>query len=305
MASATIVMTPQTLGIPLPATGSYIFYLKQTDDLGNSSACISPGLSYTYDVTNPSLVSLSLVTPATSPSKQTSITVRASGTEAGSTVQVFSESSCTSAPIASTAGMSGSTDMTIAGFVQGSNALYGKQIDAAGNSSGCSSVLYYVLDSNPPAPPVIALAAGQLPNTNLSSVNLDFTLSETGGSLKIYSNSNCTVLQTTVSVSAASFTHNLSGQGEGTHAYYATHTDAQGNISACSPTFASWTKDTVAPAAPVLAASTSPAGPSAAMNISIMGTAEANSTVKLYDGAGCGTYRTSANASGSGSFSIN
>ncbi|MEI8025150.1 MAG: hypothetical protein WCI18_02265 [Pseudomonadota bacterium] len=305
LGSAVVTNSSQNLTAVLPSTGMYNFYLKQTDDLGNASPCVNSGLSYLYDTTPPSNLSLSLVNPSTSPSNLNTITLRANGTEPNSTVFLYNSASCISTPLSSKPGISGSTDFPVNGLLEGSNLFYAKQVDAAGNASSCSPGLSYILDSTPPQLPVVTLEAGQAPFSSSSSVNLRINLAETGGTLKIYSNSTCTALQTTLTASSMSMPVVLSAQTEGPHTYYATHTDSLGNTSACSTSFASWTKDSVSPTPPQLNAATSPAGPSATTNITVSGTAEAFSTVQLYSDAACSTALTGqSQTSGSGSFSV-
>src|SRR5439155_8853194 len=67
--------------------------------------------------------------------------------------------------------------------------------------------------------------------------------------------------------------------------YYATATDAAGNVSLCSSGI-TYVEDSAAPGAPS-SLSVSPASPANNNSPSISGTAEAGSTVKLYTNASC------------------
>ena len=71
-----------------------------------------------------------------------------------------------------------------------------------------------------------------------------------------------------------------------TTTFYATATDAAGNVSPCSPTSISFTADLIAPAPPALAA-TVPASPGSTRTPLVTGTAEAGSTVTLFSDPGC------------------
>ncbi len=305
LGSAVATSFSQNLTAVLSTAGMYNFYLKQTDDLGNSSSCVNSGLSYLYDTTPPSMVSLAFITPSVSPSNLNTITLRANGSEANSTIFLYNNSSCISAPLSSRTGVATFTDFTANGFMEGTNLLYAKQVDAAGNASSCSPSLTYFLDSTPPQLPSVTLDAGQASFSSSSNVYLKVDLTETGGTLKIYSNSTCTALQTTLAANSMSMNVVLSAQTEGPHAYYATLSDSLGNTSACSTSFASWTKDSVAPPPPQLNLATSPAGPSASTNITVTGNAEPFSTIQLYSDTGC-TMSVSAQSqtAGSGAFSV-
>ncbi len=89
-----------------------------------------------------------------------------------------------------------------------------------------------------------------------------------------------------------------------TFTVYATATDPAGNVSTCSTTSVTYVEDSAAPAAPTLTGS-SPVSPANNNNPSISGTAEANSTVRIYPTSDCsGAPAGTGTASGAGSFGI-
>jgi Big-like domain-containing protein/fibronectin type III domain protein len=89
-----------------------------------------------------------------------------------------------------------------------------------------------------------------------------------------------------------------------TTTFYATATDAAGNTSACSTTSVSYVEDSTSPAAPTLT-STSPGSPANQNVVNVVGTAEPNSTVRVYPTATCaGVAFGTGTASGSGAFSV-
>src|SRR5439155_3620199 len=67
--------------------------------------------------------------------------------------------------------------------------------------------------------------------------------------------------------------------------FYATGTDAAGNVSSCSSGIA-YVEDSTPPAAPS-SLSVTPASPANGNNPKLSGSAEAGSTVKLYTNASC------------------
>ena len=90
----------------------------------------------------------------------------------------------------------------------------------------------------------------------------------------------------------------------GTHSFTATATDAAGNTSAASAAV-SVTVDAAAPSSPAIAAFSSDSGTvgdgiTTDNTLTLTGTAEANSTVKVYDGA---TLLGTVTANGSGAWS--
>lgn len=304
LGSQVVSMPVQMVTAVLGANGIYNFYLKQTDDLGNSSTCQSSGISYNFDSTPPSSVVLTLFSPSTSPSTIASPVFRITGTEAGANVGIYSSPSCSVPSLkSSTTGNAGSTDVAVSGLSQGANALYAQQRDAAGNLSMCSSAFIYELDTLAPAAPMVSLSMGQQPVTALSSVNLNVTVSEPSGTLKFYSDNTCGTFIQAFAVTVLTQDYTITGQTEGVHTYYTRHGDSLNNFSACSASFATWTSDLTPPAMPILTG-TAPAGPSAATSISITGAAEANSQIQIYTSGSCTASVGSGFTNGSGNFAV-
>ena len=95
------------------------------------------------------------------------------------------------------------------------------------------------------------------------------------------------------------------GAANGAHSLTATATDAAGNTGVASSALAV-TIDTIAPVAPTIASFSTDSGVAgdhitSDNTLTLTGTAEANSTVKLYDGA---TLLGSATADGSGAVEL-
>ena len=110
------------------------------------------------------------------------------------------------------------------------------------------------------------------------------------------------MLGTTTANASGAWSFTPSGLAQGAQTIVASETDAAGNTGTASLTF---TLDTVAPATPVIASFSPDSGTvgdgiTNATVLTLSGTAEANSTVSVYDGA---TLLGSATANGSGSWS--
>ncbi len=138
--TATMLITTLAL-----SEGSFTIYAKQQDPAGNSSACSTASVSYVLDQSVVAPTGLTLASPASSPAVNPNPTITVSGVEDGASVTLYSDSSCLTS-VSSAATASG-TSVTIAtnDLSMTSYSFYAKQVDAAGNTSGCStaSVAFY------------------------------------------------------------------------------------------------------------------------------------------------------------------
>src|SRR5205085_2671611 len=127
---------------------STTFHATATDAAGNVSPC-SSGVGYVEDSTPPTPPSALSVSPA-SPANANSPSI--SGTaEAGSTVKLYTNASCTSAVAASGTAAAFATGLSAAVADNSSTTFSATATDAAGNASSCSSGVAYVEDSTKPA----------------------------------------------------------------------------------------------------------------------------------------------------------
>ncbi|WP_238178691.1 Ig-like domain-containing protein [Methylobacterium oxalidis] len=158
---------------------------------------------------------------------------------------------------------------------QGPHNLTVQLTDAAGNVGAASAPVSVVVDTLPPAAPVITTAAG---TTGDSTPTIAGT-AEPGAMITV--SNGGTVLGTTMADVSGnwSFTPGTA-LGDGAAQITATATDAAGNAGAASAPLA-LVVDTAAPAAPTV---TSPGGPTADTTPAITGTGEAGATVTLLDG---------------------
>ena len=172
--------------------------------------------------------------------------------------------------------------------------------DGAGNQSSASSSFVVTEDTSAPSAPVIGTVTDDVsPVTGTiadNGVTNDATLTiagtaETGSTVTLYDTDGTTVLGTGVAT-GGSYSITTSALGPGSHTLTARTTDAAGNQGTASTAF-HVTIDTTAPTAPSIASVTDDVAPvtgSVADNsvtndttLTIAGTAEAGSTVTIYD----------------------
>lgn len=140
-----------TTGSQTSGTGTYYIHVQAKDEAGNESAVVT--VSAVLDNTAPGMPSgLSLVTPASSPNNDTAPTIQVSGVTSGNTVELYSDSACSSLVATGTA-----ADITIhltpSALSDAIYNFYAKAIDNAGNTSACSSAtISYQVDTVISAP---------------------------------------------------------------------------------------------------------------------------------------------------------
>ena len=166
------------------------------------------------------------------------------------------------------------------------------------------SRLSVTIDTAAPAAPTIAsfsTDSGVVGDgiTNDNTLTLTGT-AEANSTVKVYD--GATLLGSAVANGSGAWTYTTAALTNGAHSLTATATDAAGNTGVASTALAV-TIDTTAPVAPTIASFSTDSGVvgdniTNDNTLTLTGTAEANSTVKVYDGA---TLLGSAVANGSGS----
>src|SRR5205807_1703315 len=213
-------------------------------------------------------------------------------------VKLYTNSTCTSAVAASgpaaTFASPGISD-TVSNNT--TTTYYATATDTAANVSPCSTTsVTYVEDSTAPAAPTVSSTSPTSPaNNNAPKV---IGSAEAGSTVKLYANATCAdgAAATGTAAAFASPGLTVSVGDDSTTSFYATATDAAGNISACSSSSVTYVEDSTPPAQPTLTA-TSPSSPANDNFPEILGSAEAGSTVKLYANATCfGAPATSGSA---------
>lgn len=201
-------------------------------------------------------------------------------------------------------------------LAQGENIFTVTATDVAGNTSGASASFTVLVDSVAPSAPVIltvqdntAPTTGPIPNGQISNESrpaLSGT-GEVGATITVLSDGQ--PIGTTIVGAGGTWNFTPStALGNGLHTLTVTATDSAGNTSLPSGGF-TYTVDTQAPAAPVITQVADDVGPltgnlnnGQATNDArptLSGTAEANSTVKIYDN---GTLIDTVSADGGGAW---
>ncbi len=264
--------------------------LAATDSNSSGTSAASAALSVTVDTKAPAAPVL-ISDPVVNTNH-----VQLSGTaEANSTITVFDGTAVVGT---GTTSSTGSWSITTTALGSGAHALTATATDAAGNVSVASQPLDPVIPApttpTPPAAPKIVLFSPD------SGVAGDHTTNDNTPILSgtAVANSTVTVFDgmtkvgTVTADSSGNWTLTTSALSDGTHSLTATDSNSSG-ISAASAAL-SVTVDTKAPAAPVLISD-----PVVNTNhVQLSGTAEANSTITVFDGtAVVGTGTTSSTGS--------
>ena len=301
--------------------GAHTLTLKATDAAGNQSAA-STAFHVTIDTVAPSAPVIDSVTDDVAPvtgavadngsSNDPTLTIGGTA-EAGSTVTVYDTDGTT--VLGTGVATGGVFTITTSVLDEGAHALTATASDAAGNQSAASTAFQVIIDTLAPLAPVIVSVTDDVaPVTGLVANNgssNDTTLTiggtaEAGSTVTVYDTDGTTVLGTGVATGGA-FTITTSVLGEGAHTLTARATDAAGNQGASSTAF-HVTIDTSAPGAPSIVTVTDDVAPvigavadngsSNDSTLTIGGTADAGSTVTLYDTDGTTVVGTGLAASG-------
>ena len=269
-----------------------------TDTVSGTTSAASAAFAVTVDTVAPAapVISSNSVSPAN--------VVTLNGTaEANSTVTVFDG---TTQLGTATANASGAWSYATAALAAGNHSLTAKDTDAAGNTGAASSSVNVTL--NAPAPTIASFSTDS--GVVGDRITNDTTLTLTGtapasSTVKVFDGT--TQLGTVTATSSGAWSFTTGTLSNATHSFTATDT-VSGATSAASTAFAV-TVDTAAPTAPVISSnSVSPTNV-----VTLNGTAEANSTVTVFDGttqlgtatantSGAWSYATAALPAGNHSF---
>ncbi|WP_193333378.1 Ig-like domain-containing protein [Duganella sp. FT27W] len=280
--------------------GAHSLTIKATDTAGNTSAA-SGAVSITIDTTAPAAPAAPVLARASDSGASntdgvTSVTTpTVSGTaEAGSLVTLYDTDGTTVLGTAVATG--GVWSITSSTLSQGAHNLTIKATDIAGNTSAASGPLTITIDTTAPsAPPAPVLAAASDSGASNSDGITRITApvitgtAEAGSLVTLYDTDGTTVLGTSVATGGV-WSITSSTLAAGAHSLTIKATDIAGNTSAASGplTIIIDTTAPTAPAVPVLSAA-SDSGASNADGVTrittptVSGTAEAGSTVTLYD----------------------
>jgi len=321
--SYTAVFTPTANTASGTATSS-VPTSRFTDANGNANTAASNTISIAVDNVVPTVSSASIASSngtATQAKAGNTITVTLATSEnvtiAGGTpsIPLTLGSSIVNATYVSGSGtnslvfrytvVTGDADTT-GGIGVGVLAANGATLtDAAGNtfvSTFTAPTNAIVVDTTAPAAPIVT---GTSPvNVGTATPTISGT-AEAGATVRVYDTSVSPValLGTVTAGGGGAWSITSTSLLDGDHAVSATATDPAGNLSA-DATAVTWRVDLTAPAAPVLNTITDDTGRSSSdritndTTITVIGTAEAGSTIQLYSGGVATGSSVTANASG-------
>lgn len=280
-------------------TGTHNFTAAVTDVAGNTSVASTP-LSVIINTPVASTIASFSPDSGTLGDGITDANVLAlTGTAAASsTVNVYDGATLLGTAIASA---SGAWSFTTATLADGSHNFTATDT-VSGATSSASTALAVTVDSIAPGAPIIT--SDTVINGTQVAVNgtaLDNGIAEAGAVIKIYDGS--TLIGTTTTNSTGAWSYTSAPLSDGYHVLTATVTDLAGNTSAASQAF----DPAIAPPAPVISTLSPDSGVvgdhiTNTTMLALSGTAEANTSVSIYDGAMLlGT--STVNSSGAWSFS--
>ncbi len=304
------------------SNGSHTWTATATDAAGNVSVA-SPGFTVIVDTVAPlapvitqALDDVGTVTGPLSSGQTTDDTLpRLSGTsEPNATINIYEGSTLRGTTTADASGNWSVTLTTPLG--EGTHNLVAQATDAAGNNSDPSTPFVLTIDLTAPTLPVLLtvvddvgtvtnLASGQL--TNDAQPTLSGT-AEAGSTVKIFDNG---VLIGTVTATGGAWSFTPTpALSDGLHPLTITATDAAGNTSGPTTAFVV-NVDATAPTAPVISSVVDDVGsvtgpvingnPTNDTTPTLNGTAEANATVRIYDG---GVLIGTVTADGNGNWTL-
>ena len=288
------------------SNGTHNLTATATDAAGNTGVA-STVLAVTIDTAAPvapSIASFSTDSGVVGDGITNDNTLTLTGTaEAGSTVKVYDGATLLGSI---TANGSGAWSYTTAALTNGAHSLTATATDAAGNTGVASTALAVTIDATAPVAPTIASFSSDS-GVSGDGITNDNTLTLTGTAeanctVKVYD--GATLLGSATANGSGAWSYTTAALTNGAHNLTATATDAAGNTGAASTALAV-TIDTTAPVAPTVSSFSTDSGVSGDgitndNTLTLTGTAEANSTVKVYDGA---TLLGTVTANGTGAWS--
>src|SRR6185437_8951996 len=287
--------------------GTHSFTATATDAAGNLGAA-SAALSMTIDTAAPvapAITSFSTDSGTVGDGITNDNTLTLNGSaEGNATVKIYDGATLLGSV---TASAGGTWTYTTAALTNGTHSLTATATDVAGNIGLASAALAVTVDTVAPVAPSISsfspdsgVAGDRITDVNILTLT---GTAEANSSVKVYD--GATLLGSATANGSGAWTYTTAALGNGAHSFTTTATDAAGNTGLASAALAV-TVDTVAPLAPTIASFSTDSGTvgdhiTNDNTLTLSGSAEANSTVKIYDGATL-LASVSANAAGAWSY---
>ena len=287
VSSATASITANTL-----TTGSYQFYVQHTDTNSNQGDCFGP-VAYTMEA-----LTLALSSPTSPLNSDSTPTFSVSGLVVhNGNIQLFSDSSCTTAASATVAVSSATASITANTLSAGSHQFYVQHTDTNSNKGDCTGPVAYTME-------VLTLALSSPTSPLNSDPTPTFSVSGLvahNGTVQLFSDSACTTAASgTVAVSSATASITANALSAGSYQFYVQHTDTNSNKGDCFGSVA-YTMEALTLA---LSPPTSPLNSDSTPTFSVSGLVAHNGTVQLFSDSTCTTAASGTVAVSSAAASI-
>jgi len=224
------------------ADGIATVTIQGVDGAGNANTTASAN-TFIIDTTAPPPPVISQVGGKNSPaqSNNASPQVVVDNVYSGDTIKIYDGTALVTSQVAG----GSSVTIPLTGLSEGLHSLTAKATDAAGNTSGSSSVFSYTVDLTAPAAPVIALVDGKTSPAASTNANPQVVVTgvNSGDTIEIYEGAT---LLNSATAAGGSVTISLTGLAEATHSLTAKAIDPAGNVSNVSSAF-SYTVDITPP----------------------------------------------------------
>ena len=282
----------------LAVFGSYNYWAKITEGIENQSRCMGP-VAYEY-VPSVQLetLTLALSSPSTSPALDSTPTLSVGGIDFRTgTVQLFSDSTCTTAASSTVAASSASVSITANALTGSSHQFYVQHTDTDGNKGNCTGPVAYSLEILALAltSPSVGWGSDDTPTFSVSGLVVQ------NGTVQLFSDSACsTTASGTVTVSSGTASITANTLTAGNHNFYVQHTDSSSNVGDCFGAVA-YSMETLSLA---LTSPSSPLNSDSTPTFSVSGLVVQNGTVQLFSDSACSTSASSAVTVSSGTASI-
>ncbi|MBJ7353726.1 MAG: hypothetical protein JHC98_02790 [Thermoleophilaceae bacterium] len=221
------------------ADGPHSYSVRQVDAGTNTGPATT--VSWTVDTVAPVAPNVTLASPTSTPTNETTAQIIHSANEAGGTLECSVDGGAYATCGASPASLSSLTD--------GTHSYAVRQVDDAGNTGAADTVGWTVDTAAPPAPTVNSDRSG---TTSETTAEVTFVANEAGGALE------CSIDGGTYATCGSS-PATLSSLSDGPHSYAVRQIDTAGNTG--STTTVSWIVDTIAPPAPTVTRTAPTASP--------------------------------------------
>ena len=293
-ASGTVTVASGTASITANAltAGNHNFYVQHTDSNSNKGDCVGP-VAYSMEI-----LELALSSPANSPALDSTPTLIVTGLLVqNGTVQLFSDSACSTSASSTVTVSSGTASITSNSLTVGNHQLYVRHTDSNSHEGDCFGPVAYSIEilTLSPSSPSVAWGSDDTPTFNVSGLVVH------NGTIQLFSDSACsTSASGTVTVSSGTASITTNALTDGVHQFYIQHTDTISNQGDCFGP-ANYSMETLTLA---LSSSNTPLDSDSTPTFDVTGLVVQNGTVRLFSDSTCTTAASGTVTVSSGTASI-